>query len=299
MAINSALVGEVVSQSALTAFNDALTPMVGAFATDFGGEIGSNGQVVKVPVYNGYSAGSFAGDYTTNASNDVGAVTVTVNKHLYKTVSLTDLEVSNNGAGATRVDQIGRKLGEALALGVYQDVLSLVTAANFGTATAFTGTSTGFDSDDIVDIKTVCDAADMPKAGRAVILSDAYYNALLKDTSVKNAQNYGTTEGIQAGMIPNLAGFGVWQTNAVPNNSENLVGIACVQDAIAIAMRYLAPQMGHGYIRAEALTAPQTGVTLGVREWYDESKGTKYLTLEANYGYSVGIAAGLKRILSA
>lgn len=299
MAIDSALVGEIVSQNAFIAFRDALTPLAGAFATDFGGEIGNNRQVVDVPVFNGYTAGTYAGDYTTNASNNVGAVTVTVNKHQYKTISLTDLEVSNNGSGATNLINFGRKLGDALSLAVYQDVLSVVTAANYGTATAFTGTSTGFDSDDVVDIKTVCDAADMPRAGRSLILADAYYNALLKDTSVKNAQNYGSTEGIQAGMIPNLAGFGVWQTNAIPSNSENLVGFACVDSAIAVAMRYLRPQTGHQYIMAEPLTDAETGITLGVREWYDEAKGTKYLTIEANYGYAVGQAAGLKRILSA
>jgi hypothetical protein len=299
MAINSALVGEIVSQNAFFAFRDALTPVAGAFATDFGGEVANNRQVVDVPVFNGYSAGTYAGDYTTNASNNVGAVTVTVNKHQYKTISLTDLEVSNNGASATNLESFGRKLGDALSLAVYQDVLSLVTAANFGTATGFTGTSTGFDSDDVIDIKTVCDAADMPRSGRNIILADAYYNALLKDTSVKNAQNYGTTEGIQAGTIPNLAGFRVWQSNAVPANSENLVGFACVDSAIAVAMRYLRPQEGNKYSMAAPLTDAETGITLGMREWYDEAKGTKYLTLECNYGYSVAQAAGLKRITSA
>ena len=299
MAINSALVGEIVSQNAFFAFRDALTPVAGAFASDFGGEIGRRGQVVDVPVFNGYSAGTYAGNYVTNASNDVGVVTVTVNKHQYKTVSLTDLEVTNNGESATRLESFGRKLGDALALAVYQDILSVVTAANYGTATGFTGTSTGFDSDDVVDIKTVCDAADMPRSGRNLILSDAYYNALLKDTSVKNAQNYGTTEGIQAGVIPNLAGFQVWQTNAIPSNSENLVGLACVDTAIACAMRYLVPQNGHKYSMAESLTDSETGITLGMREWYDEGLGTKYLAVECNYGYSVAQAAGLKRVTSA
>ena len=62
MAINSALVGEIVSQNAFFAFRDALTPVAGAFATDFGGEVANNRQVVDVPVFNGYSAGTYAGD---------------------------------------------------------------------------------------------------------------------------------------------------------------------------------------------------------------------------------------------
>ena len=138
MAINAALVGEVVAQSALEAFSNYLTPL-NAFSTDFGGEIGTRGQVVNVPIFNGYTAGTFAGNYTTGASNDVGAAEVTINRHRYKTISLTDLEVANNGSGATNTERFGRQLGYALATAVFEDVLSVVTAANFGTATAFTG----------------------------------------------------------------------------------------------------------------------------------------------------------------
>lgn len=298
MAINSNLVGEVVANAALEAFVNYLTPVANAFATDFSSEGVYRNQVVNVPIYNNYTAGTFAGDYTTGASNDVGAAVVTINKHLFKTVSLTDLEVANNGAGATRAEKFGYQLGEALALGVFQDVLSLVTNANYGAA-AFTGTSVGFDADDVVTIKAACDAAKMPLTGRNLVLSSAYYNELLKDDSIKDASAYGGTDAIQGGLLRRLHGFGVWQSTAIPNNSENLVGLAAVPDAIAMAMRYLAPQEGHKYSVAAPITHAPTGLTLGQRQWYDESKGTNYLTIEANYGYAVGIAAGLKRIVSA
>lgn len=298
MAINSALVREVVSNAALSSFADYLTPM-SSFAIDFGGEIGQKGQVVNIPVYNSYSAGDFAGDYTTNASNDVGAVTVTVNKHKYKTISLTDLENANNGDGSTRWEAFGRKLGEALAVGVFQDVLSLVTVANFGTA-AITSSAANFDTDDVIDLKTLCDADKMPMSGRGLILADAHFNALLKDAGVKNAANYGSTDGIQQGMIPNLAGFRTFQSGAIPANSENLVGFGCTESAIAIAMRYLVPQRdGAGYDATAQLQDPVTGAVLGMREWVDPDTGTAYMTLEANYGYSVGQADALTRIVSA
>lgn len=297
MAINSALVREVVSNAALSSFADYLLPM-STFAIDFGGEIGAKGQTVNVPVYNSYTAGDFAGDYTTNASNDVGAVTVTVNKHKYKTISLTDLENANNGAGSTRWEMFGQKLGEALALSVFQDVLSLVTAANFGTA-AITSASSAFDTDDVVDLKALCDADKMPKSGRGLVLADGHFNALLKDSGVKNAANYGSTDGIQQGMIPNLVGYKTWQSGAIPANSENLVGFGATESAIAMAMRYLVPQRGgDGYDAVAQLQDPVTGAVLGMREWVDPATGTAYMTLEANYGYSVGQEDALTRIVS-
>jgi hypothetical protein len=72
------------------------------------------------------------------------------------------------------------------------------------------------------------------------------------------------------------------------------MGFAAHASAIAIAMRYLAPQPGHNYSTAQPVTDPDTGATFGVRSHYDENTGTKYINLEANYGYSVGISNGCR-----
>ena len=42
-----------------------------------------------------------------------------------------------------------------------------------------------------------------------------------------------------------------------------------------------------------------TGITMGYREYYEPSTGTQTAVLESVYGYSVGIANNLIRILSA
>ncbi|MFZ8869674.1 MAG: hypothetical protein ACO2YK_14085, partial [Paracoccaceae bacterium] len=82
-------------------------------------------------------------------------------------------------------------------------------------------------------------------------------------------------------------------------NSENLVGFACNSSAIAVAMRYLEPQDNNGYVRAEALSDPDTGAVLGLRQFYLPETGDMYMTLECNWGKAVGIAAGIERIVSA
>ncbi len=76
MAINAALKQEIVSNAVLNAFRDMLTPW-SVFARDYGGELARDGgNKVSVPLFNSLTAASFAGDYTTSASNDVGAVEV-------------------------------------------------------------------------------------------------------------------------------------------------------------------------------------------------------------------------------
>jgi hypothetical protein len=95
-----------------------------------------------------------------------------------------------------------------------------------------------------------------------------------------------------------LHGFRVIKSNIIPANSENLVGFACDPAAILAAFRYNAPQSGHKYTRAEPIVG-EGGITLGLRDWYDENSGTRRMVMEAIYGKTVGIAAGLKRLVSA
>ena len=51
---------------------------------------------------------------------------------------------------------------------------------------------------------------------------------------------------------------------------------------------------GNTYLRAEPLTDPDTGLTIGLRDHYDNNTGTRYVNLECNYGYSKGITDGLR-----
>lgn len=292
--IPAAAIDDLVSNAVLYAFNDMLTPL-SAFATDYAPDAGAKGQTVNIPVYPVGSAGAFGGDYTSNADSTLTAVTVTVNQHQFDTAHFTDTEMLNSSAA--NYEAYGRQLGAELATTVFQDVLSVVTNANYGGA-AFTGAASTFDSDDVVDIKDADDTDKMP-VGRSLVLSSSYYNALLKDSSIKNATNYGTDSGVQAGLIPNLYGYQVFESTAIPANSENLVGFSASPTAIAIATRYLEPQDGHNYADARPLIHEGTGVTLGVRRWHEPESGKMYITYEANYGFSVGQAAALNRMVSA
>ncbi len=67
-------------------------------------------------------------------------------------------------------------------------------------------------------------------------------------------------------------------------------GFVACPSAIAIAMRYLQPQPGNTY-EARSVADPETGLTVGLRDWYDLASGTRYRVLEALYGFTIGITS--------
>ena len=292
--IASNLIGQVVSDLVFQAFHDTLVPLTG-FATDFGGELAQGNKSVGVPVYAAKSSTNFAGDYTTNPDSTANEVVVTVDKHKFATVHISDTEAANSKAA--NLMNMAVQAGQGLALDVMQDILSVVLNANF--SSKVTKAAASFTSDTVVDIKTEADGNKMSQVGRSLILADGHYNALLKDTAIKNASNYGSEVAIQSGYIANLVGFRTFQSSAVPANGENLVGLAAVPSAIAIAMRYLIPQAPEAYLTTQRLQHPETGIVLGMREFAEPKSGKRYLVFECNYGYKTGQSAGLTRLVSA
>lgn len=293
--IAAGLNNDIIKQGALQGFVDALLPLA-AFSFDVSPMAGERGASVSVGLISAQTAGDFAGSYKTDPDSTVGSVQVTMNVHKFKTVHLTDTQLANSSV--LKLEDLGYQAGHAVGVAFVADILSVVTAANYGVA-VHTGLASAFDSDDVVDIRTALNAAKVPMTGRKLVLDGDYIGALLKDDTIKTVANLGSAEAIRDGMFTKLSGMNVYESDVIPANGENLVGFAGNGSGIAVAMRYLEPQGGHTYSVAEPLVDNETGLVLGVREFYDNDTGTKYLTFEALGGKAVGIADGLKRIVSA
>lgn len=294
--INSSLNGTLITQAALEAFTGSFAPM-NAFTTDFDPAPASKSDTIHVPYVPLASAATdfVAANGYTRQDSTISKKTITLNKHKFVSWYLTDVEASKSPA--ISLERFGAQKGYQLAKAVFTDVMSAVTAANFGAA-AFTGAANTFDYSDVVDIKDACDTADMPSTPRSLVLSSTYYNSLLKDTVVKDLSAYGSNAN-QTGQVARLAGFNLADSTLIPGNAENLVGMACYPSAIVVAMRYLNPLGGGGDGVYRAIADNNTGITLGYREFYDNDKGARVAVLEAFYGYSVGETAALKRLVSA
>lgn len=287
---------EIIARNFLRGFTATIAPLA-ALSTSFSNDAGRPGETIKIirdnTAIDAVQTKSLAGAYTIQDA-DADKVDITLGLPKYVSWSLDDVEVAR--ASGISIELFGVRKGNALAKSVMQDILGVVTNANYGAA-AFTGAASTFDEDDVADIAKVCDDADIPEENRVLMLSNGYIAALRKSGAIKDTSGYGFN-AIQSGNVPMLHGFRIIKSNIIPGNSENLVGFACDPSAIVSAFRYNAPQAGHKYNRAEAVVG-EGGMTLGLRDWYDENSGTRRMVMEAVYGKAVGIAAGLKRLVSA
>ena len=295
---------DIILDSMLNAFHSHVLPFE-AFSTSFNADVVSRrGATVSVMRATAADAALTKSTHTayTVQDADSDAVEITLGQPDYVSWGLDDVEVASSSI--LELERYGRQKGFQLAKKVLQDNLALVTNGNYGAA-GFTGAATTFDEDDVVDLKDLLDDADVPEEPRSLILSNAYYNQLLKDASIKDASAFGGSEGIRQGRVAQLMGMNVYRSNLIPANAENLVGFVVHPDAMAVASRYLEPQEGHNYTRAEPLsyTDPITGeafgMVLGLRDWYDEDTGIRKRVIECVNGSVVGISAGLQRIVSA
>lgn len=290
---------DVILDEALRAFSKEILPLK-AFSTAFYDQPLHGTNKVSVPYFPLESAAStdFDGTYVFG-NTDTQLREVTINKRKYQSMSFTSSEVARQPQ--LRPEEYGRVKGQKLAEDVITDILSLVTAANYGAA-GFTGLAATFDSDDVVDIGMACTQANWPRIGRSLILSPAYYAGLIKDKDIKSSPSVSITdEAMKAGRIPQLHGFGVHETIMIPANAENLVGMVVYSSAVLVAFSPIAPapDVLNQLTDYRSVTDPASGITLEYRAWGSADTDTAKAVIECNYGFGKGEAAAIKRMVSA
>ena len=297
--ISSELKLNVVIDSALVALREALLP-ISSFSTVYNSVPLQGTDKIAVPFFPQATdaTSDFNGTYAFNDTNAINSREITVNKRKYQALSFTSSELARQPY--FNPEQLGFLKGRKLAEDILKDILSVVTLSNYG-APVHTGAASTFDSDDMITIKTALDQAKWSKTARTMILDNAYEGALLKDAGIKNASAVGTASAIQNGQLPSIAGFNVIGTNLIPGNSQNLVGMVALPEAILVAFSPVTPSAGvrNNLTAYETVTDPETGLTIEYRSWGDPDTDTEKSVIEVNYGYAKGHEAALKRIVSA
>lgn len=257
----------------------------------------ARGDKVKVP-FVGASSGAldFNGSYVVQDA-DAEGVDVTINKRKYVSWGLTTEDLANQPQ--LNLDMFAMQKGHALAKSVFQDILSVVTAANFGNTVAdkITVAAGSFDVDDTVDLRTMCQAAGWPNVMRSLLLDSTYIGNLLKEDALQSADKANSDAALREGSIGRVSGFDTFDTPLIPENGESLKGMAVFPDAILVASRVLIPE-DQDIVSIETFTDPYTGATLVMREWFDPDTDTKKRVIEFNYGYRVGNGKAIKRIVA-
>lgn len=299
--VDTDLYGVAIADGALRVMQSDVKPMA-VFSTNFSPAPSDRYGSVVVPLTTAGGTSSNFDPATGYGKGDttVSERTVTLNRHKFQSWHITDIEAVKSSFMS--VANIGVEKAQKLLIDVFQDVLSVVTAANYGNAATdkLTVTAAAFDRDDLVDLATLCDSADWPEISRNVLLKPAHWRAVTKDEATAS-DVYGASAIRQS--APNgfpMDGFaGVWRSNSIPANAQSLEGFACLPSAIAIANRYLPPVGGGGDGMYIPIVEPQTGLTLGYREYYDNNSGARIAVLECFYGYTLGLATAIKRVVSA
>lgn len=254
---------------------------------------------IEVPFYalNSVEPTNFiqADGYVFAEDTSTGFREVTIDKRKYKGLAFSSEEMARQPY--LSVLQLAKLAVDRLAISVLADILSIVTAANYGAA-IFSGLAGAFDSDDIADFRVSCNKAHWPTTGRALILDSDYDGSLQKEEAIKAAMNYGGSEPIREGKVPRIAGFDYYESPSIPENGELLKGMVCLPPALLVATSPIMPGSGvrKALLNYDVIVHPELGIAFEYRHWGVPQSDSDYEVIECNYGFGKGNAAALQRI---
>lgn len=281
-----------LADRSLEAFVKDLAPLR-LFSTNYSGaESGRvNGNKILVPLVGALTATTFGGSYAICGGTKT-VVTVTIDRHKIVHIGQNDLDALNNSSSG--LDTFFFQQGAALAQAVVEDVLTLVTTAYFTSVTAVA--STALDVPQLRAVRLALNVANAPKAPRVALVDAVGMDALLAVTNFVQAHMFADNNVLKEGKIMRALGFDFQELNSSFTSTASVNAFLGHAVAIATAMRYVAPQRPDAYDFAGGFTDEKSGATVGLRDIFDPLTGTRYIGLEANYGYAVGITNGARII---
>lgn len=281
-------------EGAIAAFGDKLAPF-NAFSYNVNEDGAGLNDVVRVPWVEGNYSGSNAFAYSTGyatANNNIHGMPITLDTMKYSKWDINDSEILQTSP--TALTRLGQSIGHRLAADVLADVCAQVTAANYASQSAYSGSS--FNTQAVmVNLQQVANELKWPDE-RNLLVNPSLYGTIVSNTSLVNYA-YGSPTVVQDGKLPKYFGFTPYVvTNLPANASEDIVGFACNPDAILVGMAYHAPQSGVAYTAATRITDQATGLVLGYREWPEQAYAKVSRIVDCLFGHAVGNPWALIRI---
>ena len=283
MATYPNLNNEIFANSAIEGLVKTLLPII-RFARNFSPSSAQRGDQVLVPLISTLTATTFGGSYAVCDGTKTVA-TINLNKH--KHVSVGQNDITAWSSSEANLESFGRQMGAALGTLIVTDILSLVTTANFTSVAGVA--STALTVTELRAQRLALNVANVPLAPRVNLIDSTPYDSLLGVTNFVQAQMFKDQSVLTEGQVMRALGMDFYEINSLFTSGASINAFAAHPDAIAVAMRYLAPQPGNTYAHAQAITDPETGLTIGLRDHYDNNTGTRYVNLECLYGYTTGL----------
>jgi len=192
------------------------------------------------------------------------------------------------------------KIGQGIARKMFAMQNALVTTAAYTNA-ALTSTAANFDADDVADLATGLDSANVSEMGRMAVLLPTYVGALSKDNAIQAAYAFGDDSVIKRNKVTEVHGFGIHKASAITASGDvaNLSGWVAGREAFAVGFR---PSMESAdvptYAAIGSFTDPITGITITTKIW-DGNDGNYRIGGFVGFGISRGQTAALTIIKSA
>lgn len=265
---------KAASESAIIAAHKNIAKL-SLFAKNFRELNGKPGQSIAVPVYNLTDAAAFTSENNYGSgSNEIGGELITLDQHLVKSVSITDVEEAETGISWAK-DTAGA-LADTLTRGVNSYVFGLINSTNV-TTTATTPTTKAT----VAGLYAIAESNDIPVDRAIVALGPTQFANVL---GMLDANVYGGSEAVRLGVIPGLYGFkGFVCTSNLPEGTQ---GAVICDSAVGVASRYLAPGTEGAYPEAWAAT-DDDGFTLGFRRFMDLNTGSNKFAGDVLFGAKI------------
>ena len=279
---------KIFAMSALDAFVAKIAPL-NAFSRSYSSEAVNRGSAIAVPRMDAVVATTFNQSYI-GSGGTANTITVNLNQHRISTVDLTDVQRANSGLNPS---QFAKQQGEGLAKIVLQDIWSVITTVNFGAA-VLTTAGANYSKTSVRAFRKALAESDVDMDNLSLFLGTAEYDALLSDSNLSQAFQFGGNSVIRDADIARVLGFNVYESNIIPLNSISLIAFACHPDAIAVAFRALDEYIPDGEYLANDVVTHESGISLGYRLVYDKTTGKTHSNFECLFGYAAGLTPGLK-----
>ena len=265
MAFND-LQQKTTSEFALQALHARLAP-VQDFAHNFRDLEDRKGAAIVIPTFNLSAAADFdpvSNNYFSGV-NEIDAATVTLDKHVHKSLMITDRNLAETEVQFNRDGGIA--IGDTLGRALYKYVVDMINDVNVTKSATVTLTTKKAFADLFGTVYT--NELDIDQT--VLMLTPDNFATLL---GTLDSNVYGSRDAITGGRIPGLYGFAA--VVCAPNMQSGLKGALVDKNSIGIAARYLEPMPG-AYVEAWKASDPISGLPIGFRLAADLASGQRYL----------------------
>ena len=255
------------------------------------------GDTVKVPIYAATGAATTWAAGSNDYEDATAAQSVTYKDVLIDQRKKRTIEIDEMSLLRTDIAPLVRLELENVARTMVNDVNALIINANF--ATNFNvGLVAAFDADILIGSRASDQIRQYPVSMRSAVLNTDYSLALMKDPVINN---HNTLTPVPLGsnqILTNFAKFGggLYEFEDIPT-ALNQVGFATNGCGIAIAMPSEYQQ--NDPETYEQTTLDWNGFKFLMRRHKNKATGSVFITIEAQYGFSVADEDGIVRFISA